>query len=263
MIGKLVDKFGAGEGVPHAGAHFMSETGVADLFLFLGPTANDIYRQQAALAGTHPLPSLTAISYHQCRWNYNDEKDVLEVDRNFDKYDIPYDTIWLDIEHTNGKRYFTWDPDRFPTPQAMIRKIEAKGRSVVTIVDPHVKKDDSYPTYKLAKDRGLYVKNSDGTTDYEGDCWPGRSSYLDLLNPEVREYLADRYLLENYEGSTERLWTWNDMNEPSVFNGVEMSIPRDTRHHGGWENREVHNIYGLLYVSWGERRVDRRGCTCR
>ncbi|CAD5223769.1 unnamed protein product [Bursaphelenchus okinawaensis] len=247
IVNKLVDKFTFNEGQDHAGAHFMSEAGVADLFLFLGPTPNDIYRQEANLAGTHPLPPITGIAYHQCRWNYNDEKDVLDVDKNFDKYDIPYDTIWLDIEHTDGKRYFTWDPDRFPNPQEMIKKIETKSRSVVTIVDPHVKKDENYPTYQLAKERDYYVKNAGGQSDYEGDCWPGRSSYLDLLNPQVREYLADRYLLENYHGSTERLWTWNDMNEPSVFSGPEMSMPRDNIHHGGWENREIHNIYGMLY----------------
>ena len=26
------------------------------------------------------------------------------VDANMDMYDIPYDVIWLDIEHTDGKR---------------------------------------------------------------------------------------------------------------------------------------------------------------
>ena len=29
---------------------------------------------------------------------------VSSVDENFDKFDIPYDVIWLDIEHTDGKR---------------------------------------------------------------------------------------------------------------------------------------------------------------
>ncbi len=42
--------------------------------------------------------------YHQCRWNYNDEADTLAVDAGFDDHDIPYDVIWLDIEHTDGKR---------------------------------------------------------------------------------------------------------------------------------------------------------------
>ena len=42
--------------------------------------------------------------YHQCRWNYNDEADVAAVDGGFDAHDIPYDVLWLDIEHTDGKR---------------------------------------------------------------------------------------------------------------------------------------------------------------
>ena len=27
------------------------------------------------------------------------------MDANFDIHDIPYDVIWLDIEHTDGKRW--------------------------------------------------------------------------------------------------------------------------------------------------------------
>ena len=29
---------------------------------------------------------------------------ALQVDAGFDEHAIPYDVIWLDIEHTNGKR---------------------------------------------------------------------------------------------------------------------------------------------------------------
>ena len=27
------------------------------------------------------------------------------VDNGFDEHDIPYDMLWLDIEHTDGKKY--------------------------------------------------------------------------------------------------------------------------------------------------------------
>ena len=56
-----------------------------------------------------------------------------------------------------------------------------------------------------------------------GWCWPGSSGYLDFFNPAVQEYWASRFQLENYQGSTLDLYTWNDMNEPSVFNGPEVS----------------------------------------
>jgi hypothetical protein len=39
------------------------------------------------------------------------------------------------------------------------------------------------------------------------------------------------------------------MNEPSVFDGPEISMPRDNVHHGGWEHRDVHNINGMMFVS--------------
>lgn len=66
-----------------------------------------------------------------------------------------------------------------------------------------------------------YVKNKDGS-DFEGWCWPGSSSYLDMLSPEVRDWWAQQYSLDKYKESTLALYSWNDMNEPSVFNGPEV-----------------------------------------
>ena len=53
-------------------------------------------------------------------------------------------------------------------------------------------------------------------------CWPGSSSYLDMLNPAVRQWWAGQFALSKYKGSTPSLYVWNDMNEPSVFNGPEV-----------------------------------------
>ena len=33
--------------------------------------------------------------------------------------------LWLDIEHTDGKRYFTWDKNKFPKPAAMQDELAA------------------------------------------------------------------------------------------------------------------------------------------
>ena len=117
-------------------SHWISESGEVDLFLLPGPTPADIYKQYTKLtgtlhlftahiiiyrivdfqnvsnslfvsAGTQQLPPLFALGYHQCRWNYRDEKDVAAVEAMFEQLDYPYDVLWLDIEHTDGKRYFT------------------------------------------------------------------------------------------------------------------------------------------------------------
>lgn len=245
----VLDKVIPGEEVPHFDAHFMSETGVIDIFFFGGSSPRDVQRQLARVTGVTPIPPLFSLGYHQCRWNYNDEQDVAQVNENFDVYDIPMDVIWLDIEHTDGKKYFTWDSHKFAHPKEMIEGVAAKGRKMVTIIDPHIKKDDNYPIYKDAKDLGLYVKKADGQTDFEGHCWPGASAYLDFMKPETRKYWADQFAFDRYVGSTPNLFTWNDMNEPSVFSGPEVTMDKDAIHFGGIEHRELHNIYGFLQHS--------------
>lgn len=84
--------------------HWMAESGVLDLVIFLGPTNEEIFEQYAQLTGTTALPQMFAIGHHQCRWNYLSQEDVLEVSANFDKYDIPMDVIWLDIEYATEVR---------------------------------------------------------------------------------------------------------------------------------------------------------------
>ena len=70
----------------------------------------------------------------------------------------------------------------------------------MTIVDPHIKKDTSYWVHKDCTDKGFYTKNKEGG-DYEGWCWPGASYYPDFLNGDVRQYFAEQYRLENYQGT--------------------------------------------------------------
>ena len=89
------------------------------------------------------------------------------VAEKFDEHDMPMDVMWLDIEHTDGKKYFTWDSRKFPDSVAMIENLVGVGRKLVTIVDPHIKKDNGYWVHKELTDLGLYVKNKDGS-DYEG-----------------------------------------------------------------------------------------------
>ncbi|XP_023336041.1 neutral alpha-glucosidase AB [Eurytemora carolleeae] len=225
--------------------HWMFESGVLDFFVLLGPGPKEVSRQYGVLTGTTPLPQEFSIGYHQCRWNYNDQGDVEMVNSKFDEFDIPMDVMWLDIEHTDGKKYFTWDGRKFPDSIEMTENLVSHGRKLVTIVDPHIKKDSGYWVHNDLTSKGLYVKNSDGN-DYEGWCWPGSSYYPDFLNKDARDYFAEQYKLENYKGSTLDVYTWNDMNEPSVFNGPEVTMPKDKKH-GEYEHRDLHNQYGMLY----------------
>ncbi|KAF0981678.1 hypothetical protein FDP41_012335 [Naegleria fowleri] len=240
-------------------SHWISETGVLDVFFLPGPTPKDISKQFSYLTGTAPLPQRFSLGHHQCRWNYKDEEDVRNVNAKFDEYDIPYDVLWLDIEHTDGKKYFTWDSHTFPNPKQMQDDLASKGRKMVTISDPHIKREHGYFVHDEATRNGYYVKNSEGTGDYEGHCWPGSSSWLDFVNPTVRDYYASLFSFDKYEGSTENLYTWIDMNEPSVFSGPEITMDKNALHYQNLRHREIHNMYGFYHgVATNDGHMKRR-----
>ncbi len=73
-------------------------------------TVRPLFRRRAPLHVTVKLEdqlpvqarnALTQASPLPCP---QDEADVKAVDGGFDQHEIPYDVLWLDIEHTNGKR---------------------------------------------------------------------------------------------------------------------------------------------------------------
>ncbi|KAK9487295.1 glycosyl hydrolases family 31-domain-containing protein [Lipomyces starkeyi] len=228
--------------------HWISESGIIDVYILLGPDPSSVYQQYGLLTGFTSLPPIYALGYHQCRWNYNSEEDVLEVDANFDSYDIPYDAIWLDIEYTDGKKYFTWLKSMFPTPEKMMQALDKRKRKLVTIIDPHIKKESGYKVYEGLSKNELAVKTDNGE-EFNGWCWPGESAWIDTFNPKAVEYWKEQFKSGKYCGHENNLLIWNDMNEPSVFNGPEVSAPRDTIHYGNWEHRDIHNIYGMTFVN--------------
>ncbi|KAF2754890.1 glucosidase II alpha subunit [Pseudovirgaria hyperparasitica] len=228
--------------------HWFSESGLLDVFVFLGPTPKDITQKYGELTGYTQLPQSFAIAYHQCRWNYVSDNDVIDVDRKFDKHKIPYDVIWLDIEYTQEKKYFTWDPMTFANPIKMHDHLDKKDRKLVAIIDPHIKNTDNYPVVEELKKKELAVKNKEGNI-YEGWCWPGSSHWIDCFNPAAITWWKTLFKYEKFAGTAPNTFIWNDMNEPSVFNGPETTMPKDNLHHGNWEHRDVHNINGMTFVN--------------
>ncbi|KAG2788835.1 Neutral alpha-glucosidase [Phytophthora cactorum] len=232
-------------------SHWVSESGVFDLFLLAGPSSADLFSQYTLITGRAQLPPLFALGYHQGRWNYKNEADVARVNAGFDEHLIPYDVLWLDIDHTDGRRYFTWDGHGFPTPKGMQESLAWTGRKTVTIFDPHIKvsqpKDKQpYYNHSEAEELGLFIKDEEGN-DFKGWCWPGESSYIDFTSPKARAWWRHQFRYENYRESTKHLYTWNDMNEPSVFNGPEVTMRKGCTSLAGAEHREWHNLYGILF----------------
>lgn len=191
------------------------------------------------------------MGYHQSRWGYKSADDVKTIIENYDEYGIPLDAVWLDLDYTVGRRYFTWDSTGFPDPLAMLRWVrDHSDRKMVIVSDPHIKVDDTYEVYSTCLEKNYFVNNSENTEAYLGTCWPGNSNWIDFLNPEARDYYASLHSYENFPSTSTLGGFWNDMNEPATFDDGddERTLPYGTFHYGDVKHGDLHNMYGLLQV---------------
>jgi len=77
---------------------WISEKGVIDFTFWADSNINNFYFKYHRYIGFAPLPPAFALGYHQSRWNYKNTQDATNVDKLFDDFDIPYDSLWLDID---------------------------------------------------------------------------------------------------------------------------------------------------------------------
>lgn len=224
---------------------FWSEGGELQYYYIQGPKLMDVVKRYHTLTGTHYMPPLWALGYHQCRWSYYPETKVRDVANEFRKREIPCDALYLDIDYMDGYRCFTWNKQYFPDPRKMISDLSANGFKTVVMIDPGIKVDPDYWVFKEGQENRYFCRRGD---DYfmEGFVWPGRCQFPDYTNPKVREWWGTLYkgLVEDGVAGF-----WNDMNEPAVFG--RGTFPDDVRHHyDGYRgsHRKAHNIYGMQMV---------------
>jgi alpha 1,3-glucosidase len=226
---------------------FLSESGFIDFFLFPG-NPESISNSFTKLTGRPQLPPIFALGFYQSRWGYLTQKEAVQVSKRLDDIKVPHDVLWLDIDHTDGNKYFTFQPRNFRDPRKLLKFFDDSKRKLTAIIDPHIKADSSYPIYVEARERDLFIKNSNGQ-QYLAHCWPDLSSWPDFLNPETRRWWANLFHFSKWKESGSNLYVWNDMNEIAVFDSADGTAPKDLIHFGGYEEREVHNLYGHLMVS--------------
>ncbi len=229
---------------------FLSEGGIFDFSFFGSLNINHYYKTLKEYIGETPIPNIFSIGYHQSRFSYEDLEDAKIVDKKFDDYNIPYESIWFDIDHTDSKKYFTYDSKKYPADEVknFYTNLDKKGRKVVVILDPHLKVDSWYPVYYNAKNN--YFIKKDNQNDFIGDCWCGDSSFLDFYNKDTINYWKNLILKkEDYFLGAKNIHIWNDMNEPSVFKIARNTVPKNSiikYDKTNYEHREAHNLYGYL-----------------
>lgn len=213
-----------------------ADGGQPSLVIIVGPTLAELTTKLQKLVGTTPRPPLWALGYHQCRWEYKGEENLLWLDENMTKHQIPNDGLWLDIDYMHEYRVFTYDKDAFPRgPAETLKKLNAKGRKIVPIIDPGVKREAGNPLFEDGLKKGLFCLNPEGEP-FVGFVWPGETVFPDFSKPEARDWWAGhcRAFLElGFAGA------WVDMNDPSTGSVDPYAMLwRDGKYpHGAFRNQ--------------------------
>jgi alpha-glucosidase len=230
---------------------FGAEGGPLDYYLLYGPTPKQVVEGYAYLTGTPPLPPLWALGFQQSRYSYTPESQVREIADRLRADKIPSDVLYLDIDYQYKNRPFTVDPKTFPHFPSLVSDLRKQHFHLVTITDLHIAHapGQGYTPYDTGTAGDHFVKNPDGS-EFVGIVWPGPAVFPDFTRARTRDWWGTLYTEFAHEGVA---GFWNDMNEPSVFDGPDKTMPLNSVHRieePGFATRtathaEIHNIVGL------------------
>jgi len=220
---------------------FSAAGGDMNYYFIYGESVRRIIEAYTRLTGRMNMPPLWSLGYHQCRYSYYPDKEVMSVARTFREKDIPADVIYLDIHYMDEYKVFTWNRERFPKQRKLLSELKKMGFRAVVIVDPGIKVEKGYKSYEEGKKKGLFVKYPDGR-EYSGEVWPGWCHFPDFTRPGAREWWGKSfagYVKAGLEGF------WNDMNEPASWGQHTPDLIEFEFEGKKATHRKARNVYGM------------------
>ena len=205
---------------------FMADEAL-DLFLFLGTPA-EILDEYTDVVGKTPMPPTWSFGTWMSRITYFSQEEGYEIAAKLRENRIPsdvihFDTGWFGVDWQCDYKFAE---DRFPDPAKMIRDLKDQGFHISLWQLPYFTQHNVF--YQELIDKGLVVRNADGSLPYEDAC-------LDFTNPEAVRWYQDklRGLLEMGVGAIKV-----DFGEGAPYNGFYAN---------GRGGLYEHNLYPVRY----------------
>ncbi|XP_015792613.1 lysosomal alpha-glucosidase-like [Tetranychus urticae] len=241
--------------------------GILDFFIFLGPTAPQVIRQNVNLIGRPVMQPYWSLGFHLCRYDYKSTNKTRETFFRNIQAGIPIETQWNDIDYMDRYNDFTVDPVNFAGLSDFVNELHSMRLHYVLIMDAGVSGSEppgSYPPLDDGKKDDIFIKNKSGEI-FLGRVWNFETTaFPDFTNPATLNYWTKQFIdLKNqvdYDG------VWIDMNEPYNFHQI-MPCPNNSyeyppytpgiqplnnnticmscKQHGGL-HYDVHSLFGLL-----------------
>ena len=188
--------------------------GIINYFITFGDTPEEAILEIHKIIGRPALPPFWAFGWHQSRWGYKTTKDLEKVLDKYNRYNIPLDAIWVDLDLLQNNKNFILSSGHNLTPK-FVDKLHSLQKKFVPILDYGLPVDDNYKYYNLGKKTKSFIKSNYTKKDLFSFVWPGLSVFPDLFTKEGQnvwlEGLYDFYSEINFDG------VWIDMNEPAML----------------------------------------------
>ncbi|MEV3859002.1 alpha-xylosidase [Streptomyces sp. NPDC050095] len=215
---------------------FSVEDQSVEFYVVAGPTPKDVLRRYTALTGRPALPPA---------WSFGlwlttsfcteyDEATVASFVDGMAERDIPltvfhFDCFWMREYQWSD---FTWDPDVFPDPVGMLRRLKARGLRISMWINPYIAQKSAL--FAEAAAAGHLVCRPNGDV-WQWDLWQPGMALVDFTNPAAREW---------YAGKLRGLL---DMGVDSFKTDFGERVPTDVVWHDGSDPERMHNYYTQLY----------------
>ncbi len=212
------------------------ETKQMDYWITAGDTPAAIEEHYADCTGKTPMMPEYGLGFWQCKLRYYNEKQVLDVAKEYKKREIPLDVLVIDYYHWPRCGDWRFDEEYFPEPENMVKELHDMGIETMVSVWPQV--DWRSENFEEMKQQGLLVKQTSGVDAQM--IFHGNNVFMDATNPRTREYVWEK-CKKNYADKGIRLF-WLDEAEPE-FTGYDFHM---YRYHAG-PVAEIGNIYPREY----------------
>jgi len=195
--------------------YWQADGGDIDLFLLGGNTIKRVVDNYTLITGRPALLPKRALGYQGSSMYYPElEKDsddaVIEFIDTIKEEGFPIDGFHLSsgyTSHNNKRCVFMWNKERFKDPANYFAEMNKRGAQNVPNVKPGIL--TCHPWFEEFKEKGVFVKSSDGDGIAIDKWWGGDGAFWDYTKPEARTAWKE-YLKENIIAvGTNSIWDDN------------------------------------------------------
>ncbi len=173
-----------------------------DYWITADDTPKQILENYTEVTGRAPEFPDNALGLWQCKLRYRTQEEVLEVAHEYKKRNIPLDVIVIDFFHWIRQGDWSFDPEYWPDPKAMMDELEEMGVRCMVSIWPTV--DRKSVNFNEMLDKGLFVRTERGSMqcfDFQGD-----TVIYDALNPEARDFIWNKARENYYKYGIDMFW---------------------------------------------------------